>query len=110
MIGTLSNLGRAQKLMRDTDLDAARLSALATAFGLLGLSESTLSRALRAGKLNPQADETLGLLVRRLENLVSEVAPLMVSFADTERVAQLLNDLESRRIVFVVLSGLEPNE
>ena len=108
MIGTLSNLGRAQKLMRETDIDAARIAALADIYGFRGLSESTICRALKTGKLSRETDESLGELVRRVEKLIADAAPIAISFANAEKVAQLISDLESRRTVLVVLTGLQP--
>ena len=108
-IGTLSNIGRAQELIRNSDLNVARLSALAGLYGFEGLSEASLSRALTASKpLGTHADRALGVLIGKLEKLVKDVAPLMVSFASPEKVKALLDDIEAKKIVFIILSGLQP--
>lgn len=104
-IGTLSNLGKLQTLINETDLNLARFSALAALYDIQGLSETNLSRALGGKPLRHDVDKSLGVLVRRLESFIHHVAPLAVSFRDAERVKSVMDALESGSLAFIVLSG-----
>lgn len=108
--GTLSNLGKAQTLIHQTDLTAMRLSSLAALYGYPGLSEATLSRALKGGKpLGTDADKDLGILVRKIEALILRLQPLAISFASPSHVKKLIDDVEAGRTVIIVVDGIAPS-
>src|SRR6202165_3239157 len=107
---TLSNLAQAEKMMRDTDLNSSRLSALCLLYGYHGLSDATLSKALNGGRpLSTDADENLGKLLGRLRALLSRIQePAQLSFRSPVLVKRLL-DAVLDGTFFLMATEITPN-
>lgn len=91
---TLSTVSKLAQLMRTTNLNLTRASAIFEAFGLTGVSDSNLNRAIQRGKFPSQKmDDEIRLIVLSMEGLVKFLKPFQPSFESAEMVHTMLEIL-----------------
>jgi hypothetical protein len=106
MPGSLSTLGKVETLLRETDINTTRLSALCFLYGIDGCSEASLSRALKGGRLSAETDKDLRQLVLKIEQLIASARPIQLSFREPEKIKQWLDDLTAGKLWFAVVDGI----
>jgi hypothetical protein len=90
MDGSLSTIARIEKLLRETNLNAAKFSVLCSLYGIK-FSDSSLARATQLQRLNDAMEKQLNPLVRRIEDLIERGKPFAVSFANPEQTKDLMD-------------------
>lgn len=92
---TLSTVSKLAQLIRTTNLNLTRASAIFETFGLTGVSDSNLNRAIQRGKFPSQKmDDEIRAVVLRMEGLVKFLKPFQPSFENAEMVHVMLQILE----------------
>jgi hypothetical protein len=95
MGGSLSTITKLQSLLRPGGaLKPIQFAALAQSFGLTGITNQWLSRALTSGKINHDTDNALRPLILAVEDLVQHALPFRVAFEDVENVKFLMDLLK----------------
>jgi hypothetical protein len=94
MDGSESTIIKIENLLRQTNLNAARLSVLCSLYGLKGLSDSSIARSTQLKKLSNSVDLQLRPLVLKIENLISRAEPFPISFVDPEHIKTLLDAVD----------------
>lgn len=91
---TLSTVSKLAQLIRTTNLNLTRASAIFETFGLTGVSDSNLNRAIQRGKFPSQKmDDEIREIVLRMERLVKFLKPFKPSFEDAGTVHTMLEIL-----------------
>ena len=97
MNGSLSTITKLQSLLLpDSALKPTQFAALAQSFGLAGITNQWLSRALASGKIKPDTDRALRPLILDIERLITSALPFRVGFDDIENVKFLMQLIEKR--------------
>jgi hypothetical protein len=92
--GSFSTIGRLEKLLATTNLNVLRFSTLCQKFGLKGVSDASITRALQRKRFSNDVDQTLQPFIIRIENLIKKTELLSISFQDIEHIEILLRLLE----------------
>lgn len=94
MGGALSTITKFENLLRTTSLTPARFSALCSLYGVRGMSDASINRALQKKDFSIEAELAIRSLVVRMETLVAKAQPFAVPFEDIETTRLMLDLIE----------------
>lgn len=108
MDATLSTTHKLRNLLRTTNLNVTRFSAICREHGLTkGFSDPSINRALQLGRFPSQKmDDEIRVIVLRMEKLVAFMQPFRVSFEDADQVHTMLEILSGCNVALQI----EPKE
>jgi len=90
MSGALSTHSRLQRLLRQ-NLSGIEFVNLCQQYGMTGITNQWLSRAMRKNDFAHDTQVLLDPLVIRIEDLIARFHPAPLSFADAEHIKLLLD-------------------
>jgi hypothetical protein len=100
--------------MQRLGVTAEFLGGLCAAYGVRGVDQPAISKALRG--VRPLSDHQINLLAELLDKLKArlfdalEPAGIVPLLREPAKVRRLLDDLEAQRTVLVAVSGINPSE
>ena len=109
MGGALSTITKFETLLRTTSLTPTRFSALCSLYGIRGMSDASINRALQKKDFSIEAELAIRDLVVRIESLITKAQPFAVPFEDIETTKLLLDLLTDGHELSVQIL-LRPNK
>ncbi len=91
MAGALDTFTKFINLRDTTNLTNTRFAVLCTMYGIQGMSDASLNRALQRKSFSNDVDAAVRPLILRLEDMCQRFYPLKPSFEDLEATKLLLD-------------------